>query len=128
MAQNEDWIVPGERVALYTTGGATGITVTVARVAKLTDAQIVLDNENRFRRKDLKEVGASLRSGYGPRTELRPLDDPQVREIRAKQAVSRLVKRITSAQRDRDPLALLDYIEQETALTRSRVEQLTKED
>lgn len=138
MAENDDrsWIFEGADVALLTTGGATGTTVTVTKVEKLTSAQIVLSNDRRFRRKDLKEVGDSLRSGYGPRTELRSLDSPEVRGVLARQRVRRLSSEVAaqfgalpSSASVGEVLELLDSIERQVTGVRKAVARLmTKED
>lgn len=117
-----------DKVAVYTHEYAgRDDRVRLGTVERVTPTQVVLDNGDRFRRHDGHQVAA--RSGYGPWRELRSLDDPEVRKVRARQAVHRLVRSITNAQRDsRDPLTLLAYIEKETARVRAVVEKLTEED
>lgn len=125
-----DW-QPGDRVAVLSGAPYGGHRVDVATVERVTATQVVLEGgTRRFRRDDGREVGKQRQGGYGMVAELRPLDDPQVRQLRAEQAVNGLVRRIERARdaHKREPLALLDVIEQETARTRVAVEKLTKED
>lgn len=124
-----DW-KPGQRVAVYQHGAIEH--VKLATVERLTATQVVLDNGRRFR-KDGSEVGRSSRGVWSTTwTELRPVDDPQVWAARARQAVAQLVYRIGEKQRTLNgegaTLALLDYIERETAAVRAAVVKLTPEE
>lgn len=123
-----DW-QPGDRVAVLSTAPYGGDRVDLATVERVTATQVVLEGDRRFRRDDGREVGATRQGGYGVVAELRPLDDPPVRQLRAEQAVTRLVRRIGAARdtHRREPLTALDVIEQEVARTRAAVEKLTKE-
>lgn len=131
--QVPDWLAVGAETAVYTIGGGDGRDrVRLATVAKVTATQVVVTQvtgraERRFRLADFREVGESSRSGYGSRSELRRLDDPQVRKVRTELVLAELVHKITDAhnRQRQDPAALLDLIETQTARARRRVTELT---
>jgi hypothetical protein len=77
---HEQWPARGARVAVYEHARE----VQVARVERLTDTQIVLDDGRKFRRDRLTEVGQP----YGKR--LKRLADPVVVETRTAQILDRL--------------------------------------
>ena len=96
-----DWVTVGARVAEYTNSSPDS--VRLATVARVTASQVVLDNGSRYRRKDGREVGDSARGPWACRTDLRPLDDSQVRQARVRQVVAAVeakVERIVKEAKD----------------------------
>lgn len=122
--------VTGGQVAVYEHYTAVGDRVTVRRVERITATQVVLEDGARYRRADGQQVAA--RNPYGPWSELRPLDDPQVRKVAAGQALSRLAQRVATLAEEmprtagpEEVLAALRAIEHRAAKARQQVEALT---
>jgi len=121
-----DWQA-GDRVAVLSDAPYGGRRVDVTTVERVTATQVVLEGGHRFRRDTGREVGSARQGGYRLVAELRNLDDPQVRQLRAEQAVNALVRRIGNVHKGSDPAAPLDFIEAETARVRAHIEKLTEE-
>lgn len=100
-----EWVTVGAKVAVYKNSAARGSKVDFRTVARITPTQIVLDDGSRFNRRTLRlmgSVGGTRQSLGTGRSELRPLDDPQVRNERARGAIATLHQRVNLLCRDFD--------------------------
>ncbi|HEV2928294.1 MAG TPA: hypothetical protein VGW74_06350, partial [Propionibacteriaceae bacterium] len=96
----------------------------------------ILTDDRRFWLKDLRQVGKSLsRSSYGPWSELRPIDDPDVVRLHARQRVQYLARKITvevnylpRGASVAQVVELLESIERRVAGVRADVAALNDED
>lgn len=121
MSAQQDWAVPGARVAVRESIGY-GSRVRFGAVLKVTTAQVVLDDGTRADRETLR-----LR---GKRGELLPLDDPQVTAAHADRVVSSLRSQVDRLLRDFDgsadeALALVAEMERLCAAGRAAIGGLT---
>ncbi|WP_433460662.1 hypothetical protein [Micromonospora sp. CA-248212] len=121
----QDWIREGATVVEYSHQFNAPDGITRAKVAKLTKTQIVLDNERRYRRNDLRLVGQVHNySGYN---ELVPPNDPRIRDVIAERKLRALVHRIEQIPRTAygkgadGVLAALDEMEKGIRATRAAI-------
>lgn len=77
MIGDTDWIIVGNKVAVYRYGYAAGYnTANIQEIVKLTATAIVLEDGSRYRR-DNKRPTPKFSSSY-ERVELLPIKDPRV--------------------------------------------------
>ena len=123
------WIAEGAQVAEYDTGGFDRGSVTFATVAKLTATQVVLDNGNRYRRRDLRSV--KQRTSWSGYVELRAVDDQPVRDAVARRAIAGLSHRLEKCRKESittsRALEILNDIEARIRKIRSALEGGTDE-
>ena len=126
MSENDlpTWISVGEKVAEYSNYASRHGNVRVTTVERLTTTQVVLSNQNRYRRSDLRQVG-----NLHDRRELAPLDDPGVRRALAHATLRGLLTKVGALVNGvgddiDDVLATLAEIQAATIAARTRVSRL----
>ncbi|MFY1595526.1 hypothetical protein [Micromonospora sp. WMMD737] len=127
--EDRDWLVKGARVAALTISSGKPASFQVRTVARFTETQVILDDDGRWRLKDLRPVGDSNRSEWATyRHELAPLDDPLVVTVRVAarlRNLGRVVEPWLGGGRVYTDVAggleLLDQVAQAVAETRARV-------
>lgn len=129
------WPANGDRVAVLSTDVGRPTGVRLATVARTTDTQIILDDDTRWRRKDLRAHGRQRDTWSTTDAVLRPVNDPEVIAYRAGASLRNLGHQVQpwlagSRTRVDDPdaaLELLALVEQATAVTRQRLEALKQQ-
>ncbi len=86
------WIHEGAKVAEYDTSPNNPF-ADYATVATVNKVHVVLDNGNKYLRRTLCKAGEQ-RGSWSGRTELRPADDPSVRDVIAVKAFNALAYRV----------------------------------
>lgn len=116
-----DWVTEGAQVAIYSVAYYMP-RVTLTTVERFTATQVVCVNGARFRR----DTGSSVGEG---RAELRPVDDPQVRNVYARQRLSDLRHHIDTLTKSvvdanggvNETLAALDKITRQVGAVRAAI-------
>ena len=119
--ETPSWVQVGQPVAIYDWRNHTP-TAAIAKVERMTATQIIV-GRGRFRRDNLREVGASYSA------ELRPVAEPRVIEALARQEANHaryLIEKATrpGAKDATEARAMLDAIEEIVAKTRRALDQI----
>lgn len=115
-----DWVQVGATVAEYDHRYRMNPRVAFVTVERITPAQIVCVNGNRYRRDNGTRVGERG-------VEIRPVDDREVRGVVAKRTAERLCfdvdrMRLAMGRGETDALALLDQVEAAVAAARAMID------
>lgn len=86
--ENIEWAAaPGTPVIVVQRGSATRATATFQTVKRVTDTQVVLANDARFRRSDGRQIGVGSQWNW---KELRKPDDPEILDLLARRSYDSL--------------------------------------
>ncbi len=119
-----DWIHEGAKVAEYDTSPNNN-SAELATVETITKVHVVLDNGHKYLRRTLHKAGEQ-RGSWSGHTELRPADDPSVRNVIAAKAFNSLAyrvdrMRVANSASAEEVLTLLDAVERMVAQVRGLI-------